>query len=277
MHTESSFNVQSSWATLLCVLRILIYGRLHRERTEAIPFENVNETSHCLFFFIPRFPGRLGTLFRSLPHQLPTSCLSDELRFSPSNLSHILFHTPSPHEVSLVFQPLHSCQDPAAILGCALRSTFTETFEKSYHLTGCTDHCDPKNANHSLLPFQTDTSPQHTKQHHTKDRHNRNRRKTHILIRIKTDDSLHMELDTSREASRRLGTHNTPPFSDPSSSESTKKKRARVAFVKSVNKECQEVSGVVPSARICAGSQQREREKEKKREREKRKRQKERK
>ena len=41
---------------------------------------------------------------------LPNSILSSSI------LSHFLFHTPSLHELSFCFQPLHSCHDPSAML-----------------------------------------------------------------------------------------------------------------------------------------------------------------
>ena len=51
---------------------------------------------------------------------------------SSSNLSPFWFQTPSLHEVSLVLQPLHSCQDPRAILvlqkGLQMFSNFRPNF-----------------------------------------------------------------------------------------------------------------------------------------------------
>ena len=84
-----------------------------------------------------RTGATLPFTFTSMTHLL-LSFLMNSFPFSSS--FQFLFHTHSLRELSVVFQPRHSCQDPRANLSHYLRSTFSRLDHDS---SGSTVYCEP--------------------------------------------------------------------------------------------------------------------------------------
>ena len=162
-------------------------------------------------------PGSLGPLPFTTASMTPSLySIPNSSVVSSSTLSHFVFLVLSPHELSLVLQPVHSCQDQAAILGSSLRLTFTETSEK---VLTCL---------RALIKLLSFPRSQHSSTHHEESQEATTRPEGTPPRRL----SVHVELDriSSREATRWPDTSQTSSSSN-SSSEEERKYKSHVRLV----------------------------------------------